>query len=111
MTAPVAQPPSRRKTGIFATEPTGPLFHYSDTWRLIMNTGSSIVTFLMAFLIQNTQNRDQLALQLKLDELILATRQADNAFAAIEELSDEALKAAKEDVRAPVAADPAERFA
>ena len=79
---------------------TGPVFHYSDTWQLIVNTATTIVTFLMVFLIQHTQNRDTAALQLKLDELIIATHNARNAFAAIEEQSEESLKAAKEDIRA-----------
>jgi low affinity Fe/Cu permease len=78
---------------------TGPLFKYSDTWQLVINTGTTIVTFLMVFLIQNTQNRDTTALQLKLDELILATKAAPNGAACIEDASDEELDNAKEDVR------------
>jgi low affinity Fe/Cu permease len=70
---------------------TGPLFDYSDTWQLVINTGTTIVTFLMVFLIQNTQNRDTLAIQLKLSELVLAMKGAKNEFAAIEDLSDEQL--------------------
>src|SRR5512135_2957520 len=57
---------------------TGPMFNYSDTWQLVINTGTTIVTFLMVFLIQNTQNRDTLAIQLKLSELVLAVKEADN---------------------------------
>jgi low affinity Fe/Cu permease len=67
---------------------TGPLFHYSDTWQLIINTGTTIVTFLMVFLIQNTQNRDGAALQAKLDELIRATHDARNAYMGIERLPE-----------------------
>jgi low affinity Fe/Cu permease len=78
---------------------TGPIFKYSDTWQLVINTGTTIVTFLMVFLIQNTQNRDTLALQVKLDELILATKAAPNAAAGIEDRSDEELDKAKADVR------------
>jgi low affinity Fe/Cu permease len=78
---------------------TGPLFHYSDTWQLVINTGTTIVTFLMVFLIQNTQNRDTLALQVKLSELILALKEADNRIAAIEESSDEELQTAHEEVK------------
>src|SRR5579872_5798544 len=77
---------------------TGPLFGFSDTWQLAINTGTTIVTFLMVFLIQATQNRDTLALQLKLDELILATKNASNRIAGIEEASDEKLEEAKADV-------------
>lgn len=77
---------------------TGPLFGFSDTWQLVINTGTTIVTFLMVFLIQATQNRDTLALQLKLDELILATKNASNRIAGIEQASDEELEKAKVDV-------------
>ena len=72
---------------------SGPLFHYSDTWQLVINTGTTIITFLMVFLIQNTQNRDTLALQLKLSELILAMEGADNQMADIEDASDKELEA------------------
>jgi low affinity Fe/Cu permease len=78
---------------------TGPMFHYSDTWQLVINTGTTIVTFLMVFLIQNTQNRDMLAVQLKLSELVLAMEGAKNSFAAIEDLTDEELQALHIDCR------------
>ena len=71
---------------------TGPLFHFSDTWQLIINTGTTIVTFLMVFLIQNTQNRDAKAVHLKLDELIRAVKGARNRLVDLEKLSDEELK-------------------
>ena len=66
----------------------GPIFHYSDTWQLVINTGTTIVTFLMVFLIQNTQNRDARAINLKLDELIHAVDKARNTMIDIENLSD-----------------------
>ena len=69
----------------------GPYFHYSDTWQLVINTGSSIATFLVVFLIQNTQNRDAKALHLKLDELIRSHNAANNDLIDIQKLSDEEL--------------------
>ena len=71
---------------------TGPLFGFSDTWQLVINTGTTIITFLMVFLIQNTQNRDTMAIQLKLGELIIAMKGVSNEFAVIEDLSDEDLE-------------------
>jgi low affinity Fe/Cu permease len=70
---------------------TGPIFGFSDSWQLVVNTGTTIITFLMVFLIQNTQNRDAMAMQLKLDELIRATEAADNAIIRAEDETDEEL--------------------
>src|SRR5205823_7127518 len=95
---------------IIAWAASGPFFHYSDTWQLVINTATTIVTFLMVFLIQNAQNRDNEAIQLKLDELIRATEAAHNAFLDVEEISEPELdriksnfgqlaKKARDDVR------------
>jgi low affinity Fe/Cu permease len=78
-------------TIILAWGVTGPIFHFSDTWQLVINTGTTIITFLMVFLIQNTQNRDSQVMQLKLNELIRAVHSARNDLVDLEELSDEEL--------------------
>ena len=78
---------------------TGPTFHYSDTWQLIINTGTTIVTFLMVFLIQNTQNRDAKAMHLKLDEVIRALQKARNEMVDLENLSDQELNRLEEQFR------------
>jgi low affinity Fe/Cu permease len=78
---------------------TGPIFHFSDTWQLIINTATTVVTFLMVFLIQNTQNRDAKAMHLKLDELIRAVKDARNELVDLEDLSDEELKRLEEQFR------------
>jgi low affinity Fe/Cu permease len=75
---------------------TGPLFAFSDTWQLVVNTTTTIITFLIVFLIQNSQNRDAAALQAKLDELIRATRSARNEFIGIEHLTDRQLRLIRE---------------
>jgi len=75
---------------------TGPIFGYSDTWQLVINTGTTIVTFLMVFLIQHSQNRDTQAMQLKLDELIRVNRLARNSLLALEEMSEEELMGLKD---------------
>jgi low affinity Fe/Cu permease len=74
----------------------GPVFHYGDTWQLVINTATTIVTFLMVFLIQNTQNRDSRAMQIKLDEIIRALSGAHNALLDLEELSEDDLQAIRE---------------
>ena len=76
---------------ILAWAVSGPLFGFSDTWQLVINTGTTIITFLMVFLIQNTQNRDSMAVQLKLDELICAIKEANNETLDLEERDDEEL--------------------
>ena len=83
---------------------TGPLFGFSDTWQLVINTGTTIITFLMVFLIQNTQNRDTEAIQVKLDELIRATQGAHNALLDLEELEEEDLDAFRAKYQALAAA-------
>ncbi|TSC59427.1 MAG: hypothetical protein Greene041662_495 [Candidatus Peregrinibacteria bacterium Greene0416_62] len=75
---------------------TGPMFGFSDTWQLVINTGTTIITFLMVFLIQNTQNRDSVAVQVKLDELIRSDGDAHNALMDLEELTEEELMAIKD---------------
>ena len=100
---------------------TGPIFHYSDTWQLIINTGTTIITFLMVFLIQNSQNRDGAAMQAKLDELLRAVDKAREQFIGIEHLTDqqiELLRAAlekkakelKEQVKQQTADDTVDRL-
>lgn len=75
---------------------TGPLFGFSDTWQLVINTGTTIITFLMVFLIQNTQNRDGEAIQIKLDELIRSHKGAHNSLLDLEELTDRQLETIKQ---------------
>ncbi len=74
---------------------TGPIFHFSDTWQLVINTGTTIITFLMVFVIQHSQNKDTVAIQLKLNELIAANCDASNRLIAIEDLTDEELETIK----------------
>ena len=83
---------------------TGPLFHYSDTWQLVINTGTTIVTFLMVFLIQNTQNRDGIALQAKLDELIRVTEAARNTYVGAEKLPEPKLEELRQECEAEAVA-------
>jgi len=87
---------------------TGPVFHFSDTWQLVINTGTTIITFLMVFLIQNTQSRDTEAIQVKLDELIRATKGAHNALLDLEELEEESLDVFRTRYQALAAAARAE---
>jgi low affinity Fe/Cu permease len=79
---------------------TGPMFGFSDTWQLVINTGTTIVTFLMVFLIQNTQNRDSKSLHLKLDELIHSSKGARDSFLGLDDLSDDALNMLDEQFKA-----------
>jgi low affinity Fe/Cu permease len=79
---------------------TGPMFHYSDTWQLVVNTATTIVTFLMVFLIQNSQNRDAAAMQAKLDELIRAIETGRNQFIGIEHLTDQQIQKIRSDLEA-----------
>lgn len=85
---------------IIAWAVCGPAFHYSDTWQLIINTGTTIVTFLMVFLIQNTQNRDTTAIQLKLDELIRANENARNRMMKLEDLTEDQIRRLKDSLAA-----------
>jgi low affinity Fe/Cu permease len=85
---------------------TGPLFHYSDTWQLVINTGTTIITFLMVFLIQNSQNRDSAAIQVKLDELIRVSA-GKNFFVGIEHLTDQEIEHLREIIESRVKHSPA----
>jgi len=78
---------------------TGPVFGFSDTWQLVINTGTTIITFLMVFLIQNTQNRDARAIHLKLDELLRAVKDARTGMVDLEDMSDEELKRLQEEFK------------
>jgi low affinity Fe/Cu permease len=84
---------------IIAWAITGPIFHFSDTWQLVINTGTTIVTFLMVFLIQNTQNRDARAIHLKLDELIRGLKGARNKMVDLEDCTDEEIKQLEEEFK------------
>ena len=87
---------------------TGPIFHYSDTWQLVINTGTTIVTFLMVFLIQNSQNRDAAAMQAKLDELIRAVQDARGQFIGIEHRTDREIQEIRAMLEAECAAEEGE---
>ena len=76
----------------------GPIFGFSNTWQMVINTGTIIITFLMVFLIQNTQNRDSIAVQLKLDELICAIKEADNKFLDVDDLDDKELEGRRQEM-------------
>jgi low affinity Fe/Cu permease len=93
--------------GIWAV--TGPIFHYSDTWQLVINTGTTIITFLMVFLIQNSQNRDAAAMQAKLDELIRSVELARGQFIGIEHKTDREIQQIRADLEAECAQEEAER--
>lgn len=83
---------------IVAWAVSGPIFGWSDTWQLVINTGTTIVTFLMVFVIQNAQNRDGMAIQVKLDELICATREARERLVGIEDMDDEVVERLKREI-------------
>jgi low affinity Fe/Cu permease len=89
---------------VIAWAVSGPLFGFSDTWQLVINTGTTIVTFLMVFLIQNTQNREGEALQIKLDELILAINNAQNRFVGLETRTESEIEAMRKEVEAQAGA-------
>ena len=89
---------------IVAWSASGPYFKFSDTWQLVINTSTTIITFLMVFLIQNTQNRDGAAMQAKLDEIIRSLKEARNEFVGIEHLTEEELDGIREDIEAEVRA-------
>ncbi len=93
---------------IIAWAISGPLFGFSDTWQLVINTGTTIITFLMVFLIQNTQNRDALAVQVKLSELIIKMHGARNDFAQIEDLTDKELEMLHDVIRQQAGCGPVE---
>lgn len=84
---------------------TGPVFHYSDTWQLVVNTATTIITFLMVFLIQNSQNRDSAAMQAKLDELLRAVESARNQFIGIEHRTDREIEKIRADLEIECATD------
>ena len=85
---------------------SGPVFHFSDTWQLVINTGTTIITFLMVFLIQNSQNRESQALQAKLDELIRAMQDAQNSFIGLEKRSEKEIGQMRVDCEAEAAEEP-----
>lgn len=91
---------------ILAWAVSGPMFHWSDTWQLVINTGTTIVTFLMVFVIQNAQNRDAMAIQVKLDELICATKDARDMLVGIEEMDDVVVARIKAEIEARTVKDP-----
>jgi low affinity Fe/Cu permease len=92
-------------TLVIAWAVTGPLFHFSDTWQLVINTGTTIITFLMVFLIQNSQNREGEALQTKLDELIRAVNAAENRFIGLERRSEREITEMRSEVQAAAGPD------
>ena len=95
-------------TAIIVWAATGPFFHYSDTWQLIVNSGTSIVTFIMVFLIQHTQNRESAAMLLKLDELIRASEAARNRLIALEDMTEDELLELKRNFAVTAGREPVE---